>query len=155
MLSNASKYAIRSVLFLAENSSEHKKYGAKEIASELEIPLSFIAKILQKLAKSDVISSNKGPGGGFYTSKTNLQNNICQILNVIENEDIFEGCFLGLPRCSDENPCPIHHIVAPFKDALLEKFSNQSIADFAREIKENGSFLSLKGVSIKGNDLLK
>ena len=155
MLSNASKYAIRSVLFLAENSSDKKKFGAKEIASELEIPLSFIAKILQKLAKEQVISSTKGPGGGFFTSKKNLKNNICKILNVIENEDIFEGCFLGLPRCSDENPCPIHHIVAPFKEALLNKFENQTIEDFALEVKRNGSFLSLKGIDVKSKDLLK
>ncbi len=155
MLSNASKYAIRSVLFLAENSSDKKKFGAKEIASELEIPLSFIAKILQKLAKEKVISSIKGPGGGFFTSKKNLENNICMILNVIENENIFEGCFLGLPRCSDENPCPVHHIVAPFKDALLNKFENQTIKDFATEIKQNGSFLSLKGIDLKNKDLLK
>ena len=155
MLSNASKYAIRSVLFLAENSSEKKKFGVKDIASELEIPLSFIAKILQKLAKEQVISSTKGPGGGFFTSKKNLKNNICKILNVIENEDIFDGCFLGLPRCSDENPCPIHHIVAPFKDALLNKFENQTIEDFALEVKRNGSFLSLKGIDLKSKDLLK
>ncbi len=155
MLSNASKYAIRSVLFLAENSSETSKYGAKDIASELEIPLSFIAKILQKLVKSKVISSSKGPGGGFYTSKKDLNNNICAILDVIENEDIFEGCFLGLPRCSDENPCPIHHIVVPFKEALLDKFEHQTISDFAAEIKRNGSYLSLKGVDLKGQDLTK
>ncbi len=154
MLSNASKYAIRSVLYLAENSSAINKYGAKQIAEELEIPVSFIAKILQQLAKSKVISSVKGPNGGFYTSASNLQNNVCSILGVIENEKIFEGCFLGLPRCSDENPCPIHHIVAPFKEALLDKFQNQTIGDFANEIKINGSYLSLKGVSIKGKDLL-
>jgi len=155
MLSNASKYAIRSVLFLAENSTENKKFGAKAIANELEIPLSFIAKILQKLAKEGVISSSKGPGGGFYTSKNNLKNNINAILNVIEIEDVFEGCFLGLPRCSDENPCPIHHMVLPFKEALLDKFTNQTIADFSREVKTNGSYLSLKGVDLKNTDLLK
>jgi len=149
MLSNASKYAIRSVLFLAENSSVKKKYGAKEISSNLEIPLSFIAKILQKLAKSGVISSSKGPNGGFFMLPENLSKNINSILEVIENEDIFEGCFLGLPRCSDENPCPIHHIVAPFKEALYEKFTKQSIADFSKETKENGSFLSLKGIDYK------
>jgi len=155
MLSNASKYAIRAVLFLAENSSNKKRFGAKEIASELEIPLSFIAKILQKLAKAGVISSAKGPGGGFYTSNNNLKNNINAILKVIEIEDIFEGCFLGLPRCSDDNPCPVHQIVAPFKEGLLEKFTKQSIADFSKEIKENGSYISLKGVDLKAKDLLK
>jgi len=155
MLSNASKYAIRAVLFLAENSSADKKYGAKQISEELEIPLSFIAKLLQQLAKADIITSNKGPKGGFYMTHTNLQHNINSILKEIENEDIFEGCFLGLPRCSDENPCPVHHIVAPFKEALWNKFEHQTIADFSEEVKENGSYLSLKGIEIKGKDLLK
>ena len=149
MLSNASKYAIRSVLFLAENSSENHKFGAKKIAEELEISLHFIAKLLQKLAKAKVISSNKGPRGGFYTSEKDLQNNVCQILDVIESGNVFEGCFMGLPKCGDENPCPVHHIVAPFKEALLEKFEKQSIAAFSKEIKERGSYLSLKGIDLK------
>ncbi len=146
MLSNASKYAIRSVLFLAENSSKNKKYGAKIIAEELEIPLHFIAKLLQQLARVNVISSSKGPHGGFYTAKKNLQNNVCAILDEIESGNVFEPCFMGLPQCGDENPCPVHHIVAPFKDALLEKFKHQSISEFSREIKEDGSLLSLKGI---------
>jgi len=155
MLSNASKYAIRSILFLADKSSKDKKFGAKEIAHELEIPLSFVAKILQKMAKAGVISSSKGPGGGFYTSPENLNNNILKILSLTEQTDIFEGCFLGLPRCSDENPCPIHHIVAPFKETLYTKFQNQSLRDFAIEIKQNGSYLSLKGIDVKTDNLFK
>jgi Rrf2 family protein len=146
MLSNASKYAIRAVLYLAENSSFNKRFGAKQIANELEIPQPFIAKLLQQLAKANLISSMKGPNGGFYTTEKNLQNNICSILNEIESEDIFEGCFLGLPQCSDENPCPVHFIVAPFKEALLEKFQKQTIQDFAEEVKKNGAYLSLKGI---------
>ncbi len=146
MLSNASKYAIRAVLYLAENSSEKKRFGAKFIADELEIPRPFIAKLLQQLVKAGLISSIKGPKGGFYTTEENLQNNVCSILNEIESEKIFEGCFLGLPQCSDENPCPVHFIVVPFKEALLEKFQKQSIKDFAEEVKKNGAYLSLKGI---------
>ncbi len=146
MLSNASKYAIRAVLYLAEYSSPTQRFGAKQIADELEIPRPFIAKLLQQLAKAKIISSSKGPHGGFYTTEENLRHNICSILNEIESENIFEGCFLGLPQCSDENPCPVHFIVAPFKKAILEKFKNQSIKDFADEVKKNGAYLSLKGV---------
>lgn len=146
MLSNASKYAIRSVLFLAEKSSKTNKYGAKHIAEELEIPLHFIAKLLQQLAKSKVISSTKGPRGGFFTTEEDLENNVCAILDIIETGDVFEPCFMGLPRCGDENPCPVHHIVSPFKDAILDKFKHQSIAAFSKEIEEDGSYLSLKGI---------
>ncbi len=146
MLSKASKYAIRAVLYLAENSDKNKKFGSKQIAEELEIPYHFIAKILQKLSKEGVISSSKGPRGGFYMTKSNARNNVCRILDIIEAEKIFEPCFLGLPQCSDENPCPVHHIVAPFKEAIIEKFQNQTIADLAQEIKETGAYISLKNI---------
>ncbi len=146
MLSNASKYAIRAVLFLAEHSTTASKYAAKDIGEALEIPLPFIAKLLQQLAKANVISSTKGPNGGFYMTKKNTSQNVCKVLNVIETNDVFVGCFMGLARCGDENPCPVHHIVVPFKKKLLKKFEKQSIATFSKEISENGSFLSLKGV---------
>lgn len=146
MLTNASKYAIRAVLYLAENSSLKRKFGAIHIANELEIPLHFIAKLLQKLAKADVISSSKGPRGGFFTTEKDLSNNVCGILKVIENDAFLDECLLGLPRCDDKNPCPIHHIVSPFKVAILEKFEHQSIAELSAEIKKDGSYLSLKGI---------
>ena len=65
MLSNSSKYAINAVIYLAANSSESKRIGVKEVADALHIPLPFLAKILQALVRKKVISSNKGPGGGF------------------------------------------------------------------------------------------
>lgn len=146
MLSNASKYAVRGVLFLAEKSSATKKFGAKHISEELNIPLAFIAKLLQKLVKAKIISSSKGPHGGFYMTDENRSNNVCNILDVIENEKIFHNCFMGLEKCDSKNPCPVHHIVATFKGALLKKFETQSIDEFAADIKEDGSYLSLKGV---------
>ncbi len=153
MLSNASKYAIRSVLYLAEHSSKSKKLGAKHISEALEIPLPFIAKLLQQLSKAKLISSTKGPRGGFYLTEANLKNNICSILDVIEMGDVFEGCFLGLPQCNDESPCPVHEIVAPFKEALLKKFRDQSIKEFAIEVNEKGVYLSLKGFHFSKDSL--
>ncbi len=146
MLSNASKYAIRAVLFLAENSSSKNKFGSKQISAALDVPQHFIAKILQKLVKSGIISSGKGPGGGFYTTPENLKKNVLDILKVIEKGDIFDECFLGLPVCGDENPCPVHDIVSKFKDALLVKFGNQDIKSFSDEVKREGTLITLKNV---------
>ncbi len=146
MLSNASKYAIRTVLFLAKNSSPKKKFGARHIADSLEVPQQFIAKILQKLVKADIISSAKGPGGGFYTNNKNLKRNLLDVLSVIEKNDIFSECFLGLPVCGDENPCPVHDIVSVFKAALLERFQNKSIKTIAGEMERDGTLITLKNI---------
>jgi len=66
MLSNSSKYAINAVIYLALHASPTKRLAPKDIAEALHIPTSFLAKILQTLARKKVISSNKGPGGGFW-----------------------------------------------------------------------------------------
>ena len=146
MLSNASQYAIRAVLFLAEKSNKTTKFSAVEISDALEIPFHFIAKLLQLLVKKKVVSSTKGPNGGFFMTSKNTELKICDVLVVIETKKVFEGCFLGLSICGDENPCPVHHIVAKFKSELFAKFEQQSIKNFAKEIKENGTYISLKGI---------
>ncbi len=149
MLTNASKYAIRAVLHLTKKMDESTKMSGKEIGSDLDIPEAFIAKIFQKLVKANIISSHKGPKGGFYMSEDNLNKNINDIIWAVEGRDIFDGCFMGLPVCSDENPCPVHHIVAPFKEKMYEKFNNLTIKDFAEEIKDNGTHLTIKGINVK------
>lgn len=143
MLSNQSKYAIRSVLYLAVYTNETTKMGSKEVAEKIKVPAPFLAKILQKLAKNNVISSTKGPKGGFYLTEKDNLNSMLDIVRIIEGLDLLSECFLGLPRCGDENPCAIHHLVAPFKDTMLRGMGDKTIAQYAKETKEGKSFLFL------------
>ncbi len=144
MLTNSSKYAIRAVLYLAVYTNENKKMGSKEVADSIKIPAPFLAKILQKLVKDDLISSTKGPRGGFYLTEENLEKSMLDIVACSEGIDLFKECFLGLERCGDENPCAIHHMVAPFKKMMIEGMGNKTIAEFAKETKEGKSFLFLE-----------
>ena len=51
MFSQASKYAIKSVIYIWTQSLEDRKVGAKEIGANIEAPEAFTAKILQQLTK--------------------------------------------------------------------------------------------------------
>ncbi len=146
MLSSASKYAIRSVLYMAGKRADNKKFGAAEVAKELELSTHFVAKLLQQLAKAGVISSLKGPTGGYYLSEENLQLKICDVIAVMEGDRVFEGCFLGLPECDGDHPCPLHDVFSDFRKKVLYKFSHQSIGELAKDISEDGTYLSLKGL---------
>jgi len=105
MFSNATKYAIRTVLFLATKEGENPKCKVSDIAAELEIPKPFLSKILQKLAKADLVSSAKGRGGGFYLTDDNLAKTLLDIIECIDGTNTLNECILGQPTCSDENPC--------------------------------------------------
>ena len=137
MLSKSSKYAVRAVLYITCSSSKEKKIGTKEIADTLDIPAPFLAKTLQLLSKNKIISSVKGPHGGFYLTKDNQEKSIFDIIDCIDGQHIFEECFLGYPECSDIAPCVVHDVYSPFKKKLLKKLKTKTILEMAKESAEN------------------
>ncbi len=146
MLSRASKYAILSTLFLAEHASEEKKISVKEIAKSIDVPSPFLAKLFQQLVRGDVISSTKGPNGGFYLTEENYDKTVCDIIENIDGLNKLNECFLGLSICDAKNPCPVHFIVEPFKNSILGKFRDKNIREFAQEISDKGRVLTLKDI---------
>ena len=148
MLTSACKNAIRSVLYLAMFSDKTKKIGVKKIADDLEIPQPFLAKLLQKLNKNNLVSSTKGPKGGFFLGETNVKKNVWDIVVCIDTTKKIDQCFLGLSKCDDENPCPVHFTVAPFKEKIMTDFKDKTIIQFANEIKSSNKVISLKDINL-------
>ena len=141
MLSNQSKYAIRGVIYLAINSSEDNKLGSKEVGEEINVPIPFLAKIFQHLSKEKIISSSKGPTGGFFLSKKQLRGNLMSVISCLDGEENFNSCYLGLPKCSDSNPCAVHHLASPFNNKVKDELKKRSISDFALETKKGKSHI--------------
>ena len=122
MFSKACVYGIRASIFVASESRQNKKASIKEIAIETSSPEPFVANTLQTLVKEGVISSKKGPNGGFYLTSTQLQSKtMMDVVHAIDGEDVFKSCVLGLERCSEQNPCPIHDIYAETKEKMTKK----------------------------------
>ena len=147
MLSRASKYAILSTLFLAENASEEHKISVKVIAETIDVPNPFLAKLFQQLVRGKIISSTKGPNGGFYLNKQNQKKSVLDIIENIDGLTRLNECFLGLAECDGKNPCPVHFIVEPFKNSILGKFRDKTIMEFSKEIVSQGTKLTIKDIS--------
>jgi len=143
MFSNSSKYAIKAVLYLALNSSEEKKIMVKDIAEPINVPQAYVAKLLQELSRQDLISSTRGPKGGFYLSEENKKEPLIKIVNVIDGEKRIMSCLLSLESCNSEKPCPLHEMAAPSRSALMHSLETKSVCDLAQEVKEGRAFLPL------------
>ena len=131
MFSNSTKYGIRAIVYMMKNQASEKS-TVVEMATKLNIPQPFLSKILQQLAKSNVISSTKGRGGGFYLSKENLKRPLIDVVVCIEGHNVFSQCMLGLPECSDENPCILHTYYKEFRISLEKSVCNESIDDLMK-----------------------
>ena len=121
MLSQQSKYAVRGVIYLASYASVKRKLGSKEVGENINVPIPFLAKIFQNLNKEKLITSAKGPKGGFYLNEDQLSGNLLSVIKCIDGNDTFNSCFIGLPQCSDDNPCSIHHLAAPLRNKLIAR----------------------------------
>lgn len=155
MLSSACKYAIRSILYLAINSNESKKIGVKTISEELETPQPFLAKLLQKLSRDKLVSSTKGPNGGFYLNQKNKDFSIWDVVKSIDGTSKFDKCFLGLKKCNDKNPCPVHFLAAPFKQSILNNFQDKTIEEYVASIKNTSQVISLKDLDVLDEENFK
>jgi Rrf2 family protein len=117
--------------FLA-NQPAGKLTGAREISQAEEIPMPFLWKILQNLARRKLVRSFKGVGGGYMLARP--AGDIClqDVLQATEDHSLTEGCVLGLAVCSEEKPCPMHSSWKEIREKLKTTVCETTFADLAR-----------------------
>lgn len=143
MFSKACEYAIRATLYISIKSVEGSRLGIKEIAKEIDSPEPFTAKILQTLSREGIISSIKGPNGGFYLEPNAKPIPLNAIVKAIDGEDVLHTCTLGLRECSDKFPCPIHHEVKKYKEHVRKTMKEKTVQDLTRELSKGKTFLKI------------
>lgn len=143
MFSNSSKYAIKAVLFLAINSNEDKRVMVKDLAKPINVPQPYLAKLLQELSRNDIISSKKGPKGGFFLSEVNNKLTLMDVIDVIDGKDRLNSCLLSLEECNASKPCPLHNLAGPSRTILINSLRQNSIKEFSKQIEKGEAFLPL------------
>lgn len=144
MFSKACEYGIKATIFIAINSYEGQRVSPKVIAQEIDSPQAFTAKILQALVKHDIVSSIKGAYGGFEIDPSKIKHiKLAHIVNAIDGDSIYNGCGLGLQKCDESHPCPVHDKFKNVREELKFMLENTSLEELALNIKSGASFLKV------------
>jgi Rrf2 family protein len=130
LYSRSAQYAIRALALMA-NESWDACVSIQEIARSARVPLPFLAKIMQTLAKCGIVVSQKGPGGGVALARPPQAVTLEEIVIAIDGDGIMRGCVLGLARCSDRNPCPVHEVWKDVGVTLQRRLHDRTLADIA------------------------
>lgn len=142
MFSKATEYALRATIFIADKGTIDNKISIGEISKAIDSPRPFTAKILQLLSKGNVISSAKGPNGGFYITSQSMKLPAKVILEAMEKGDTLNRCILGLHNCSETNPCPMHSEFKTIRAQLNNLFQKKTIQNLADKMKESNIFIN-------------
>lgn len=133
MLSKTCEYALRAMIYIAQQSRDGSTINIKEIAGKINSPELFIGKILQNLSKQGFLQSSKGRYGGFYISDEEAKSSLADIITTIDGDKMFQGCGLGLAFCSETIPCPIHNTYKAARDQLYEIYGKTTLSQFRTE----------------------
>lgn len=120
LMTRASEYALLSLIVLAK---ADKPMDAETLSRELDISKSFLAKILQSMARKDILNSYKGANGGFALAKKSTEISVHDIMCAAEGKSpaVFDCA-------SSENKCPSEKASAcsiwPFLNRLQGKIDN-------------------------------
>jgi Rrf2 family transcriptional regulator, iron-sulfur cluster assembly transcription factor len=141
MFSKACEYSIRALIYIAKATRDGStKVGIDEIAKSTDSPRPFTARILQDLSKQGLVSSVKGPHGGFYFER-GKKVYLVDVVRAIDGTSLFTNCGLGIKKCSETRPCPVHNEFKKIRDELIQMLKNNTVQDMADQLHSGEVFL--------------
>lgn len=126
LFSTATGYSLRALAALPEDGSYCL---AKDLASSLELPGPYLAKILQGLVQANILESVRGPKGGFRLNRPAHRITVGEVVTAMEGPDAMEGCIMGFPTCGGEHPCPLHEAWGAVKAQVASSMTEATIRD--------------------------
>ncbi|MBS1550000.1 MAG: Rrf2 family transcriptional regulator [Chitinophagaceae bacterium] len=141
MFSYTCKTAIKAVIYLSGKSAEGEKAGIKDVAEHINASEHTVGKILQSLARQGLINSVKGPSGGFFINEEQQEQPISNIVETMEGKGVFKECGLGLSKCSENHPCPIHDEYKVVREMIEKIFRVKKVRDLRGPVSQGIAYL--------------
>jgi Rrf2 family protein len=141
ILSRTSQYAVQALIYMATQPLGTPILN-KDIAAKLNVPAPYLAKILQSLAKGDLLYSYRGRLGGFCLKEEGQRTTLMDILLLTEGPAFTQSCLLGLKKCSDDTACPVHFRWQPVKEKIISLLKETTLDKLAKAVQSGKYRLS-------------
>ncbi len=137
MLSHKTKYALKSLLYLAQQEEGHIAKTI-DIAEGAQIPKKFLEQILLDLKRGHFVGSKQGKLGGYYLLKSKEEITLADI------HRLFDGAIALLPcaslnfyepcsDCKNESECLLRHGLITIRNETLKAMQGITIASLVKK----------------------
>ena len=125
LLPQTAEYALRAVLHIA---AHDRPVRAGEIASQLAVPQNYLSKTLHQLARAGVLTSSRGPAGGFRLGAAADQITLQRVVSLFAMAG-GRRCLLGHGVCGEMPACAVHSRWSPVAAQMRDFFETTTVAD--------------------------
>lgn len=134
MITRTAEYALRALLVLARGDSS-KPLTADRLAEVTGTPRNYMSKTLYALAKGGLVSSMRGPAGGFALAKSPESISVADVAAIFAEPPRTQRCLLGTGPCNPAQPCGAHHRWTAVRNTAQVALSATSLADLISDIE--------------------
>lgn len=131
MISNKCKYAIKALVYIANNEQDDRAVMTADIAREQKIPRKFLEIILRELRNNRILDSKRGKDGGFRMLRAPEDVSLAEIMRIIDGPIAMLPCVsLNYYRSCDEceeDSCQIKTVFEQVRDKTLEVLNGKTI----------------------------
>ncbi len=129
-LTRAADYAVRVMIHLAAL-PEHERVSLPALAHAAEAPASFLSKVLQALARAELIESRRGTAGGFVIREEGRQATLRTVIEAIEGPICLNTCLTTGRACPRKGWCPAHPVWREAQAAMVAVLERQTVDELA------------------------
>lgn len=129
-ITRASEYAMLGLLALARRPMG-EVVMLDVVAREEDIPVSFLGKIFQSLARGKLVKSSRGSGGGFMLVRSAESITALEVIEAVEGPVSLTRCLDEEVGCEHASGCALCGLFAEAQDRVKEVFSSATVAQLA------------------------
>ncbi|MDE7170174.1 MAG: Rrf2 family transcriptional regulator [Mucispirillum sp.] len=133
-ITRACDYTIRALVYMAQEPAG-TAFMRSDIAKACNVPDSFLGKILQSLAKSDILISERGKKGGFRLGKEPKDISMYDVLVTVDGPLNINNCLGEWAGCCFETTCCAHKMWKDVQNAIIERLKNYTLADISHNLQ--------------------
>lgn len=131
MYSQTAEYSMRAMACLAL--TPDRLVPTPELADQTQVPVNYLAKVLQQLAGAGLITGRRGVGGGYKLARPASDVRMTEVINAVSSLKRITACPLGLSDHQHGNLCPLHRLTDRAAKAVIDVFDSVTLQDLANE----------------------
>ena len=129
-ITRASEYGVLGLLALARRPLG-QVVMLETIAAEEDVPVSFLGKIFQSLARAGLVKSSRGSGGGFALAVAPTEISALAVIEAVEGPMALTRCLDEETGCEHVGGCALCSLFSEAQDRVKEVFSGTSVAQLS------------------------
>jgi FeS assembly SUF system regulator len=134
-LSKKADYALMAMKHLAgKTETDSASTSARDIAEQYDIPIELMAKVLQRLARSGLLTSHQGTRGGYTLSKPTASISVADIIQAIDGPLTVTACSTEDEQCEQFTKCNVRDPLWRIKDRILSALAECSLAEISTDL---------------------